>query len=111
LAARAIENPEILATLSEADLRLVMAALIETAAATYKEWISGAVVTNVSDNGARLLNTKEMADRLHCSVQTLARGLKAGRYPFAFKNGAFWFGNEDGLERWIAARVKRQSHS
>jgi predicted DNA-binding transcriptional regulator AlpA len=56
----------------------------------------------------RLLSLKQIAERMNCSAQTVTRGVKTGQYPFMFKNGQHWVGSEEGLERWIEARVKRQ---
>jgi hypothetical protein len=42
-------------------------------------------------------------------MSTLMTGWKAGRYQFMLKDGGRLMGSEDGLTRWIAARVKRQS--
>lgn len=113
LAAKAVEDPETLATLSEAEIRGVMGALTMVAAAAHAKWLTVLEAERASKQrakGDRLLDTKEMCERIGCSVTTLQRGAKAGRYPFMFKNGGVWVGSEDGLERWIATRVKRQSH-
>jgi predicted DNA-binding transcriptional regulator AlpA len=112
LAAKAVETPEILATLSESELRLVMAACIETAAAAYKQWVGGAAADQIAKlerNGDRLLGTKEICKRIGCSMSTLMVGWKAGRYPFMLKDGGRLVGSEDGLERWIRNRIKHQS--
>jgi hypothetical protein len=57
----------------------------------------------------RLLGTKEICERIGCSMSTLMVGWKAGRYPFMLKDGGRLLGSEDGLERWIKTRIKRQS--
>jgi predicted DNA-binding transcriptional regulator AlpA len=114
LAAQAVENPEILATLGEAEIRGVMGTLTLVAAAVHAKWLSVVEAENAAKqtpDGDRLLDTKEIAARLGCCVQTLVRGWKAGRYPFILKDGGRLMGSESGLERWIAARVKRQSQS
>ena len=112
LAAQAVENPEILATLSEAEIRGVMGTLTLVAAAAHAKWLAvleTAQTAKQRAQGGRLLGMEEMAERLHCSLPTLQRGWKTGRYPFILKDGGRLVGSEDGLERWIMARVKRQS--
>ena len=114
LAAKAIENPEILATLGEADIRGVLGTLTMVAAAAHTHWLAVLEAEKAAKQiarGDRLLGTKEICERIGCSMTTLMRGWKAGRYPFLFKDGGRLVGSEDGLERWIAARVKRQSRS
>jgi predicted DNA-binding transcriptional regulator AlpA len=112
LAARAVENPEILATLGEADIRGVIGTLTLVAAAAYAKWLTVLETEKAAKqvaSGDRLLGMEEMAERLHCSKATLHKQWKAGRYPFILKDGGRLVGSEDGLERWIAARLKRQS--
>lgn len=112
LAAKAVEDPETLATLSEAEIRGVMCALTMVAAAAHAKWLTVLEAERASKQiaaGDRLLGMKEMAERLDCGVTTLLRGWKSGRYPFMFKDGGRLVGSADALDRWIAARVKRQS--
>jgi predicted DNA-binding transcriptional regulator AlpA len=114
LAAQAVENPEILATLGEADIRGVMGTLTMVAAAAHAKWLAVLETERASketSTGDRLLTTKQLASKLSCSPQTLVRGWKAGRYPFILKDGGRLVGSESGLERWIAARTKRQSQA
>ena len=112
LAAKAIENSEILATLGEADIRGVLGTLTMVAAAAHAHWLAVLESERASKQitqGDRLLNTKEMAERLGCSMSSLMTGWKKGRYPFMLKDGGRLVGSEDGLERWIKTRIKRQS--
>ena len=114
LAAKAVENPETLATLGEADLRGVLATLTMVAAAAHAHWLAALEAekaANLTTPGDRLLGTKEMCQRLGCSEATLQRGWRTGRYPFTWKEGGRVVGSADALERWIAARVKRESRS
>jgi hypothetical protein len=111
LAARAVENPEILATLNEAEIRSVMGTLTMIVAAAHAKWLSVLEAEKAAKHtptGDRLLDTKEIAARLGCSSTTLLRGWKSGRYSFMIKDGGRLVGSEGSLERWIAARVKRQ---
>jgi predicted DNA-binding transcriptional regulator AlpA len=112
LAAQAVENPEVLATLGEAEIRSVMGTLTLVAAAVYTKWLAAWETERTSKQiaqGDRLLDLKEIAARLKCSSATLQRGWRAGRYPFIIKDGGRVVGSADGLDRWIAARTKRQS--
>ena len=112
LAAKAIENPEILATLSEADIRGVLGTLTMVAAAAHAHWLAVLEAENGAKQiarGDRLLGTKEMCERIGCSMSTLMTGWKKGRYPFMLKDGGRLVGSEDGLERWIRNRIKHQS--
>jgi hypothetical protein len=112
LAAQVVENLEVLATLSEAEIRGVLGTLTFVAAAAHAKWLSvveaekAALYTPAGD---RLLDTKELASRIGCSMATLMRGWKSGRYPFILKDGGRVIGSANALERWIAARTKRQS--
>jgi predicted DNA-binding transcriptional regulator AlpA len=111
LAAKAVENPETLATLGEAEIRGVMGTLTMVAAAAHAKWLTVLEVEKAAKHtpdGDRLLNTKEIAKRLGCAMTTLMRGWKAGRYPFMLKDGGRLVGSESGLERWITARTRRQ---
>jgi hypothetical protein len=113
LAAKAVENPEILATLSEAEIRGVMGTLTMVAAAAHAKWVTVLEAEKKAAKqiaaGDRLLEMEEMMVRLgNVSRATLQRGWRAGRYPFILKDGQRLVGSEDGMERWIAARVKRQ---
>jgi predicted DNA-binding transcriptional regulator AlpA len=114
LAAQAVETPAILTTLSEVDARRVMARLVEVAAMAYRAWVETSDREQLAKHraaGDRLLTTKEVANRMGCAQQTLVRGWKEGRYPFMLKDGGRLVGSEGGLERWIAARTRRQSQS
>lgn len=114
LAAKAVECPEILATLGEADIRGVLGTLTMVAAAAHAHWLAVLEAEKAANQfaaGDRLLGMKEMCERLGCSEATLQRGWKAGRYPFMLKDGGRLVGSADALERWIAVRVKRQSRS
>lgn len=114
LAAKVVENPEILATLGEVEIRGVLGTLTMVAAAAHAKWLvlETERASKQIAQGDRLLGTEELRQRLGgLSVWTLQRRAKAGKYPFMFKDGGVWVGSEDGLERWIAARGKRQSHS
>ena len=112
LAARAIENPEILATLDEAEIRSIMGTLTMVNAAAHAKWLTvleAEKAANQITPGDRLLGTKEICERIGCSMTTLMRGWKAGRYPFMLKDGGRLVGSEDGLERWIKNRIKRSA--
>jgi predicted DNA-binding transcriptional regulator AlpA len=112
LAAKAVESPEILATLSESELRGVMGTLTMVGAAAHAKWLSVLETERASNQiarGDRLLGTKEMCERIGCSMSTLMTGWKKGRYPFMLKDGGRLVGSEDGLERWIKARTNRRS--
>jgi predicted DNA-binding transcriptional regulator AlpA len=112
LAAKAVDNPEILATLGEADIRGVLGTLTMVAAAAHAHWLAVLEAENGAKQratGDRLLGTKEICKRVGCSMSTLMVGWKKGRYPFMLKDGGRLVGSEDGLERWIKARVKRHS--
>jgi hypothetical protein len=81
LAAKAVENPETLATLGEADLRGVLGTLTMVAAAAHAHWLAALEAekaANLTTPGDGLLGTKEMCQRLGCSEATLQRGWKAG---------------------------------
>lgn len=111
LAAKAVERPEILATLGEADIRGVLGTLTMVAAAAHAHWLAVLEAENAAKQiapGNRLISMKEVARRLGCSVQTALRGSKAGRYPFIIRDGGRVVGSEGALERWIEARAKRQ---
>ena len=114
LAARAVETPETLATLGEAEIRSIMGTLTMVNAAAHAKWLTVLEAEKAANQiapGDRLLGTKEICKRIGCSMTTLMRGWKAGRYTFLLKDGGRLMGSEDGLTRWIAARVKRQSRS
>lgn len=111
LAARVVETPEILATLGEAEIRAVMGTLTMIVAAAHAKWLmvlEAEKAAKHTPDGDRLLDAKQIAERLGCCVATVWRGWKAGRYPFMFMDGGRVVGSESGLERWIAARAKRQ---
>lgn len=111
LAAQAIENPEVLATLNEAEIRGVMGTLTLVAAAAHARWLIVLAAEHASKQiaaGDRLLSAKEIAQRLGCSMATLMRSWKTGRYPFILKDGGRLVGSEDGMERWIKNRTTRQ---
>jgi hypothetical protein len=113
LAAKAIENPEILATLGEVEIKGVLGTLMMVAAAAHAKWLTILETEKASkqtSTGDRLLGMKEMCERLNCCPTTLLRGWKSGRYPFLLKDGGRLVGSADALDRWIATRVKRQSH-
>ena len=108
LAAKAVNDPSILAGMSETDLRRVLATLVKVAYEAHERWMARLEANRKpTENGDRLLSLKEVAKRMRCSAQTVVRGVKTGQYPFMFKNGQQWVASENGLERWIAARVKR----
>jgi hypothetical protein len=112
LASKAVEDQTILATLGEAELRQVLAALLKTAAAVYEKWLSNGAsgqIAKPAEGGDRLLSLKEIAKRMDCSTQKVTRGWKAGEYPFVFKHDGRLAGSEDGLERWIRNRTKSRS--
>ena len=112
LAAKAVENPETLATLGEVEIRGVLGTLTMVAAAVHARWLTvleAEKAANQIAHGDRLLGTKEICKRVGCSMSTLMVGWKAGRYPFMLKDGGRLMGSEDGLERWIRNRIKHQS--
>ncbi len=112
LAAKAVENPETLATLGEAEIRGIMGTLTMVTAAAHAKWLTvleAEKAANQIARGDRLLGTKEICKRVGCSMSTLMVGWKKGRYPIMLKDGGRLVGSEDGLERWIKARMKRQS--
>jgi len=111
LAAQAVENPEVLATLGEAEIRGVMGTLTLVAAAAHARWLTvleTEQATKARAAGDRLLSVKELASRLGCSKATLTRGWKSGQYPFMLKNGGRLVGSAAGLERWIKSRTDRK---
>ncbi len=114
LTVEALGDPKQVAALSVEERRLVMAKLLVANNAVMEMWVKDLEEEQLAKQrarGDRLLGMEEMAERLHCSLASLRRGWKAGRYPFILKDGGRLVGSEDGLERWIAARVKRQSRS
>jgi hypothetical protein len=115
LVARALEEPEILANLSEGDTRRVLVRLLEMLGAVAGKLVEKATTDQIAKQcaaGDRLLEMEEMMVRLgNVSRATLQRGWRAGRYPFILKDGQRLVGSEDGMERWIGARVKRQFRS
>jgi predicted DNA-binding transcriptional regulator AlpA len=110
LAAQAVENPEVLATLGEAEIRSVMGTLTLLAAAAHARWLTVLETEQASKHASsdRLLSIKEIASRVGCSKATLARGRKSGQYPFILKDGRRLVGSEAGLERWIKSRTDRK---
>jgi len=111
LTAQAVEDPESFATLGEADTRRVMARLLEVAGVAYRSWVEKSDSEQLAKHrarGDRLLDTKELKERLGCSRSTLMRGWKSGQYPFILKDGSRLVGSEDGLARWIKNRTDRK---
>jgi hypothetical protein len=115
LVARALEEPEILADLSEGDTKKVLAKLLKATGEALAKWVEDGQRDQIAKQraaGDRLLEMEEMMVRLgNVSRATLQRGWRAGRYPFILKDGQRLVGSEDGMERWIKARASRQSRS
>lgn len=112
LAAKAIEDPATLSRLTKDEIRQVLTKLLTVTGAVAVAWLAESDADHVEKlraSGDRLLDTKEMAARIGCSVATLQRGWKRGRYPFMLKDGGRLVGSEDGLGRWIANRIKRSA--
>jgi predicted DNA-binding transcriptional regulator AlpA len=109
LAAKVTSDLEAFAALSLAERREALVNQLTLTIEMMRIWTTDGQVEQIAKPGDRLLNTKEMAQRLGCSAQMFMRGAKTGRYPFVFKHGALWVGSEDGLERWIKARTNRRS--
>ena len=112
LASRVVETPEILASFSHAETKAVLAVLLTATGAALAKWVSDGErdqVVNQKASGDSLLDTKEVAKRLGCSVATVMRRWKSGQYPFMLKDGGRLVGSEDGLARWIKARTARRS--
>src|ERR1700691_2640609 len=88
MAAKAVDEPQILAHLTEGQTREVLAKLLPVAVAAIAKWVSYGQVDQIARQraaGDRLLDAKEVAARLGCSMATLTRGWKLGRYPFILK--------------------------
>jgi predicted DNA-binding transcriptional regulator AlpA len=89
-----------------------MGTLTMFAAAAHVRWLTVLEAEKAANQiapGNRLIPMKEVARRLGCSVQTVLRGSKAGRYPFVIRDGGRVVGSESALERWIELRSKRRS--
>jgi hypothetical protein len=74
-----------------------------------REFVRSAVAREIAamnKSGDRLLTLKDVAAILQRSPQSISKGWKAGRYPFMLKDGHHLVGSQDGLDRWIKARVK-----
>lgn len=112
LVVRAIDEPHTLAHLSVSENRKVLLKLLVATGAALAKWVSDAEADQIEQlraRGDRLLDTKEMAARIGCSIATLQRGWKSGRYRFMLKDGGRLVGSEYGLERWIKNRTNRRS--
>ena len=71
---------------------------------------AAAFIVQRQARGDRFISIEEVAERLDCPVKAVRRGWRAERYPFIIGDGdRKLVASEDGLERWIAARTKRQS--
>jgi hypothetical protein len=109
LAAKVVKDPALVATFDEKTNREVLGPLLEAALLVATRFVKHAMAHEVEEarkSGDRLLSREEIAERLHCTVQHISRGWRAGRYPFMLKDGARLVGSEDGLERWIKARTR-----
>jgi len=109
---KVVENPALVSTFDEKTTTDVLGRFLEGIGPVMARFVKQAMAREVAEareSGDRLLNAKEIATRLDCSMQTISRGWRAGRYPFMLKDGARLVGSEDGLERWIKARSHSQS--
>lgn len=107
---KVIENPALVAGFDETTNREVLEGLLDAIGPVLARFVKDMwahEVDKVRESGDRLLSREEMAERLHCTVQHISRGWRAGRYPFMLKDGARLVGSEDGLERWIKNRIKK----
>ena len=106
---RALSNPSaVVPTLSPTETRLALAKSLVATMALIEKWArdeEDEYAAKQRATGDRLLGTKEMCERIGCSMSTLMAGWKKREFPFMFKRGGRLKGSVDGLERWIEART------
>jgi hypothetical protein len=106
---KVLEDPTSVEELDEQATTELLGPLLEVALLVASRFAKQAMASEVAEarkSGDRLLSREQIAERLHCTVQHISRGWRAGRYPFMLKDGARLVGSEEGLERWIKARTR-----
>ena len=107
---KVLEDPTSVDELDEEATTELLGPLLEAALLVATRFVKHAMAREVAEtrkSGDRLLSREEIAKRLHCTVQHISRGWRAGRYPFMLKDGARLVGSEEGLDRWIKTRTAR----
>jgi hypothetical protein len=104
-----VENPALIETFDEKTTQDMLETAFKVMSPLLKRFLRDACAREdekARRSNDRLLSREEIAERLHCTVQHISRGWRAGRYPFMLKDGARLVGSEEGLERWIKARTR-----